>query len=136
MPTPITYKAALLAMREDRIAETSIHGGPSRESMPVNELEQLGALIVAFLSKIGEAREHPAGGIEFHLDTLAGPLVIHYHVYHGDIFSRFDDPRRAADLGVNSNPHSGKWNFHHDRRDRAVEAFEAWQKQLDRILPR
>jgi hypothetical protein len=131
----IPYKEALRAVHEDRLEETKSFGGhPSRDSMPVAELEKLGALVISYLSQVGEAREHPTTGLEFCLDTTAGPLMVCYRVYHGTIISRFADPRRAAAAGVDCNPHSGKWNFHHDRGDRADRAFESWRAQLARVL--
>jgi hypothetical protein len=116
----IPYKEALRAVHEDRLEETKSFGGrPSRDSMPVAELEKLGALVISYLSQVGEAREHPTTGLEFCLDTTAGPLVACYRVYHGTIISRFEDPRRAAAAGVDCN-----------------RAFESWRAQLERILPR
>ena len=135
MPTPISYKDALRAMRIDRrVADKSYPKG-ARHYMRAAEREKLGALVISYLSQIAEAREHPTAGLEFVLDTAVGPLVIHYAIAHGTIFSIFDNPKLAASRLFDVNPHSGKWNFHHGREHRAEVAFENWRRNLEMILP-
>jgi hypothetical protein len=65
------------------------------------------------------------------IPTDAGRLSIAYEVDYGTIFTRFEEPARAA-LVVDCNPHSGKWNFHHGRVT-AQEALDSFLLQLSAV---
>ena len=102
------------------------------------EREKLGALVVSYLSEISEMHEHPTSGIEFVLDTVAGPLVIHYSIAWGTIFQRFTDESKYGLLGhglANGvNRVSGKWNFHHGKSYTADNSFVAWKTEIEELL--
>lgn len=132
MSNPVTYQEALKAMRAERKRVDKERGRP-RESMSAADRERLGALLVEYLSQVGEAREVPySWGVEFILDTHAGELVVCYEPHHGTIFAKFSDPKPGMPWGAN--PHSGKWNFHHDPSNDADSAFSEFRNELQQVL--
>lgn len=140
MPNPIPYEEALRAMKVERKRVDGHYRTRHSTSRQLRapEREKLGALVISYLSQIAEMREDPTYGIEFVLDTVAGPLVIHYAVGWGAIFQQFTDESKYGLLGhglANQvNRRTGKWNFHHDKSNTAAYAFVEWKTEIEELL--
>jgi len=65
--------------------------------------------------------------------TEAGQYMVDVrHADEGTIFGRFANVKKGHACVRNSNPHSGKWNFHYGR-ETASRAFSDWKRQMDRL---
>lgn len=129
---PVSYREALTAVRKERKRIDAEDGRPPKGTMKIPDRERLGALVIEHLSKIGETLPHPTRGIEFVVDTVAGKLTVHYDTRFATIFSRFQEPNLR--MPSDANPHTGKWNFHHDDKDTADSAFQTFAYHLGHIL--
>jgi len=110
------------------------------DRMLKSEVRKLRRLLVAFLLQI-EAQVHPwAYGREFTVYTVYGKLCIHVWekeplgVVSSAIFTCFEEPGRAA-KHLDSNPFTGKWNFHFERQT-AEDALASFVAALRPILRR
>jgi len=133
MPHPVSYREAFAAVRKERKL-VDRENRPPKGTMKIPDRERLGALVIEYLSGIGETLPHPTRGVEFVVDTIAGKLVVHYDTSFGTIFSKFQTPNSR--MPSDANPNSGKWNFHYDDKDTADSAFQVFQYHLNRILGR
>jgi hypothetical protein len=70
---------------------------------------------------------------EWKVQTTLGPLLVHYSLECGTVFTRFKDPKRAREM-VRCNPYSGKWNFHFGKTS-ADAAFASVEPALRAITP-
>lgn len=91
-----------------------------RDSLPlIRAMLAFDARVTGFLVERGAGRGG-MGGYELRLETRAGDL--HINVRGDAIMCRFENPvlgrQFTCGLGVDCNPHSGKWNwgFSHDAR--------------------
>ena len=128
MPIPITYKEALRIVRCYR--KRSEISGYRKGRMLAPERERLGALVTEFLSRYIDMESYLVADLSTTLPTDLGPLHIHYAPTWGNIFQRFDVPNNT----VGSDPHNGKWNFHHPAGTKADDAFLRWREQLARVF--
>ena len=67
-------------------------------------------------------------GYKWKIDTIYGSLLITVHDPEPrqkifNIFTRFENPKRAKEGGLDVNPYSGKWNFHYFDSEYALEVF-------------
>jgi hypothetical protein len=104
-------------------------------SMPFIERDRLSLLLVEYL----HVRRYDLLFNGVTLDTLAGPMVIHFSPqFSAAIFCRFLNPAAAQKVlhgnervyigsGHRLNPYSGKWNFHFGNvsADEALGLFKA-----------
>ena len=99
--------------------------------------ERFVALCTESLESVG-ARHSPDGWYPWQLWTRAGRLWIDFQEHAvtpgpGTAFCRFDDPERAVELGIDCNPHSGKWNHFFGSYWDAESAAAAFCSQLNSI---
>jgi hypothetical protein len=128
---PLNYHEILKSVREERLRVDKEKGKPPR-AMSAAGRERLVALLVEYLSQFSRVEDRPGGGVQFRVDTFVGPLVVHYDLWFGTIFSRFEEPDRAR-IVPNTNPYSGKWNFHFGKNDSPDEAFQLFKSNLESV---
>lgn len=138
----ISYEQALRIMKQARREQDKYATGHSRRRvMRAPEREKLGALLVEYLSEVGEPvdgkNDEHLSGVSFRISTVAGPLEVHYNVGWGAIFQRFTDESKYGLLGhglANTfSRSSGKWNFHASPSNDASSAFLEWKTEVEKL---
>lgn len=82
--------------------------------------------ISKYLDSVGDRDVDSIYDNAWNVNTKGGLLIVHPR--DTMIFARFDDPEKANELKVYSNPHSGKWNFYGN------DALDSFKSMLDKIL--
>lgn len=128
---PLTYQEILKSVHRERLRVDKERGRPP-EAMSAPNRERLVALLIEYLSRVSQVKDCPGGGVQFRVNTFVGPLVVHYDLWFGTIFTMFEDPNRAR-IVPGTNPYSGKWNFHFGEKDSADDAFQLFQSNLESV---
>ena len=128
---PLTYQEILKSVHKERLQVDKARGKPPK-AMSAPNRERLVALLIEYLSRVAQVEDRPGGGVQFRVSTFVGPLVVHYDLWFGTIFTKFEDPDRAR-VVPGTNPYSGKWNFHFGEKDSADDAFQLFQSNLESV---
>ena len=126
------WKQILAAVKKER-QTIDKKRGKAPASMRAAERDRLGALLVQYLATVGVEEDDGTSHLTFRLETSVGPLTVSYDLQFGNIFTHFEDPKRASKI-VDCNPFSGKWNFHFDRETTADQAYEHFRSLLERLV--
>ena len=136
----MTYVEALKLTREERRKSANFRDERRLVTcnMSVAQREELGALFHEHTSALGEPSHCSyLTATVYKIATKAGKLELHYAAGWGAIFGRFEHAEvAAAILGTPEvNRYSGKWNTHTSKGDDPKFIFQAWKRQLERVLP-
>jgi len=123
----------------DIVWPDNVKGGPMKADrrQKVFQREMAARLLAA-----GAVEGEQAFGYRYRLETRAGTLVLTMHASDLDgksrilsLFGRFLNPVRAVGYTGESNPYSGKWNFHFGEDCDPLEAVEQVMFKIEGVLP-
>ena len=105
--------------------------------MLASEKRKLVRMFHAYMQELGATKHDGYFSYQYALDTKAGPLELSATLSPSgvNIFTRFKDAKRGAEITGNSNPFSGKWNHHYLSRMTAEDAMENLRLHMDYVLP-
>jgi hypothetical protein len=104
----------------------------SADTMLAKEVRALRKMVEKLMQELGAT---PGDlGYSYRINTKAGPLDLGVSEMFSAIMTRFEDEKLARVFVSDSNPYSGKWNFHFSRVT-AAQAFEHFRSRLAEVVP-
>jgi hypothetical protein len=105
---------------------------PRKKVLKVREIFK--AEVETYLQSIG-AQKTNCFTYEWEVETKAGKLYIHVCTEHGPtIYTSFTDEKAGYAATKDSNPYSGKWNFHFQDSDMLTTAPAYFMARVDALL--
>ncbi len=99
----------------------------------MKKMDKFVGIVEKILTGYGAKKTNEFLGYPWAMDTKAGRLFIKPDgepstVY--SIFCRFQNPKDAKENGLESNPFTGKWNFHFAREKSCLYVFETGLREI------